>query len=201
VIIYHKFFANYYIYVSDVFTEFARHVEVPQVEELQVLAAEVPNILEQARAATTNNSYGLAFNRWKVWASQFPGFGVLPAEPAHVVLFLTHLARTAKSYSTINVMISAIAWAHSMAGLPSPSHSILVSEVLQGLKRSLAKPTIRKEPLELSHIRKIAESIDFASISDVRNSVLIIVAYYAMLRVDELRHIKLSHLKFEASHL
>ena len=165
------------------------------------LAEEVPELLQQARAPATNTAYGLAFEKWKNWAVKFTEVTVLPAEPMHVALFLTSLSNSVNSFASINTMACAITWAHGMAGLPSPCHDILVKEVLNGTKRKLAKPTSRKEPFELDHINEICNVINFASLTDLRNSVLIVLAFYALLRFDEIRNLKQSHISFHPSHL
>jgi integrase len=77
-----------------------------------------------------------------------------------------------------------------MAGLPSPTDHILVQESLQGFRRRLAKPTVRKDPFLQIHIHQLITIIDRLSLVDVRNTVLIVVAYFALLRVSELHHIR-----------
>jgi integrase len=168
---------------------------------LSELAAEVPELLQKARAPATNTAYGHAFAKWKAWAMNFTEVVVLPAEPMHVTLFLTSLSKSAMSFAPINTMACAITWAHAMAGLESPCHDILVKEVLNGIKRKLAKPTSRKEPFELDHINEICNSINFASLTDLRNSVLVVVAFYALLRFDEIRNLKESHVVFHTTHM
>jgi integrase len=97
--------------------------------------------------------------------------------------------------------VSAISWAHSLAGLETPTRNPLVLETINGLKRKLARPSVRKEPFEREHIHKLIEAVNTDSITDVRNTLIIVLAYFAFLRVDELRHVENQHLKISSSHL
>ena len=71
-------------------------------EDLETLSSQVPGILYNARAENTTKSYHAAFAKWIEWASAYPEIKVLPAEPVHIVLYLTHLAHSVKSFSSIN---------------------------------------------------------------------------------------------------
>jgi integrase len=169
--------------------------------ELVDFSKDIPVLLRQARAPTTNASYGLAYKRWVAWADQYPEISLLPAEPLHVGVYLSYLSRTAKSFASINLAVCAINWYHSLAGVPSPTKDILVNEILSGIKRQLAKPRAPKDPLLPEHIEKIFDSVNVESLTDLRNTTLIVLGYYALLRFDEIRQIKISHITFHASHL
>jgi integrase len=173
----------------------------PQQAELVQLQPEVSQLLQQARAPSTNAAYGRAFKQWSDWANQYPEVIALPAEPLHVAFYLTHISRSAKSFAVINLALCSIAWAHTIAGLASPSKDVFVSEVVNGIKRKLAKPSTKKDPIEPQNIEQIFDIINYTSLTDVRNSTIIIIAYYALLRFDELRSIKSSHLAFLPGHV
>jgi integrase len=120
------------------------------------------------------------------WAAQFDEVQVMPANSLHIGLHVTYLAKNANSYSTINQACASIAWARRIAGFESPTKNVQFVELLSGLKRRLAKPREPKEPFELLHIKSLIDRIDFSSITDVRNTLLIVLAFYAFLRVSEL---------------
>ena len=179
------------------FLDFSDKLNNPQ---LLGLAQEIPEVLCKARAPNTNKSYGLAFKRWTRWAEEYPEISVLPAQPLHIILFLIFLAKTAKSYSVINIAVCAINWAHNLAGLDSPTRHVLIVETLNGLKRQLARPTIPKEPFEREHIHKLFDILDPGKLTDIRNTLIIVLAYFAFLRVDELRHVCTQHIEINNSH-
>ena len=53
--------------------------------------------------------------------------------------------------------VNGIAWAHSMAGLPSPTADPFVRLVIDGFKRSLAKPTTKKVAFTANMLKNIAD--------------------------------------------
>ena len=150
----------------------------------------MPQILERSRATSTNKAYGLSYKRWRVWAQAYPEISPLPASHLHVLLYLVHLSESANSYSTINQAVCAIKWAHGLAGLDSPTEHVMISEALNGFRRKLAKPTVRKEPFTREHVHHLILLLDTSSVVDMRNTVLIVLAYFALLRVSELRNIR-----------
>ena len=74
-----------------------------------------------ARASSTVRKYRAAWLKWRTWALSKTDVPVIPAEPAHVALFITELANTARvkglGFSTLEGAAYGIAWAHKMGGL------------------------------------------------------------------------------------
>jgi integrase len=121
--------------------------------------------------------------------------------PIHIVLYLMFLARTAKSFSSINLAVCSLAWAHRMAGLLSPTSDVLIVETLNGLKRQLARPTVPKEPFSLENINCIIDVLASESLKDIRDTTMIVLGFFAFLRVDELRQLKCNDIVFHITHL
>jgi site-specific recombinase XerD len=174
----------------DVFTDGINRLQPVRDPALQHLASLVPAVLTQARAPSTNKSYSLAYKRWRLWAQDYPEIRALPASHLHVLLYLVHLDQTATSFSTINLAVCAIKWAHGLAGLESPTDHVMITEALHGLRRKQAKPTVRKEPFTKDHIHQLISELDKCSVVELRNTVLIVLAYFALLRVSELLQIR-----------
>jgi len=60
----------------------------------------------------------------------------------HVALYIpANLGQTEGSKAATKEAVNGLAWAHSVAGMPSPTSDPLIQAVLDGLKRVLAKPT------------------------------------------------------------
>jgi integrase len=169
--------------------------------DLTILAETIPTVLGQARAAGTNKIYGSAFDRWALWAHQYDEVKIFPVEPKFLVLYITHLSHTAKNYATINQAVCAIAWAHGISGLSSPTKDLLVIETLNGIKRMLAAPTNHKEPFTAIDIRKFVAIMDKTSLCDVRNTLMIVFGFSAFLRVEELLNIQLEHVTIHETHV
>jgi site-specific recombinase XerD len=159
---------------------------------IKTLSDDLVRVLEQARAPSTNRAYARAFAAWKVWAANFDEVSDLPANPYHIALYFAQLGKHAKSYSVIAVASGALTWAHQLAGMESPTDNVIVRETMNGLKRQLARPVNKKDPLEPDHITKLFDVMNMDSITDLRNTTIIVLSYYALLRFDEMCHIRCS---------
>ena len=181
--------------------EFVPKTTVVASQELLELVHGLPGILKKSRAPSTNKIYGQAYIKWKKWASKYPEINILPADPIHIALYLSHLAKSANSFAVINTAACAITWSHNLSGLDSPSKHILIIETLRGLKRQLARPIRPKEPFEKEHIIKFVNIMKKESLSDVRNTAIIVLAFFALLRFDEISNILIKHVTFKNSHI
>jgi integrase len=169
--------------------------------KLVSLIGGLPNILRQARASGTHKLYCQAFDRWAIWASHFEEISIFPASPAHIALYITHLANSVSNYASVNLVISALAWAHTVNGLVSPTRHPLVVEVLNGVKRMLAQPVSHKEPFTAANIREFFAVMDSSLLTDVRNTALIVTAFFAFLRISELLQLKRKNLTIHKTHV
>jgi integrase len=158
-------------------------------------------VLADARAPSTTQLYKGAYQSWITWTKQFTGMVPLPAVPHSVILYLMHLSNTAHTYSSINLAASSISWGHGIAGMVSPTTDILVVEFLKGLKYRLAKRKSPKEPFLLSHIHAFMDIMVRTSLTDVRDTCIITLAFYGFLRYDEISRLEINHIHLSSSHL
>ena len=114
---------------------------------LQRLATGLPAVLMSSWSDNTNKCYNAAFRKWADWADQFKEVSALPATPLHVSLYLVALAQQKTSVSTINTVISAIAWSHRLAGLSSPTEHQTVKITAEGVRRQVARPRKVASPI------------------------------------------------------
>jgi integrase len=99
------------------------------------------------------------------------------------------------------MFVCSLKWAHNLKGYTSPTDNTLVVETLNGLKRKLAKQKVAKDPFTIDHINQMIDEVDDNSNTDIRNTCIIVLAYYAFLRVDELKNIRTSSLILHEDHL
>ena len=170
-------------------------------KSLEDLASKVPGILRNSRAVNTSKAYQAAFLRWDKWVSSYPEVNAVPANPTHVILYLTHLSNTVGSFASISQFLSALSWAHNLQGYVSPVRDPVVVEVVSGLKRQLACPTVRKEPFSTENIKSLFKIMNTSSLTDIRNTTLIVLAFVAFLRFDEVTNILVKDLSFKDSHI
>ena len=84
----------------------------------------------------------------------------------------------------------AIVWAHSLAGLLSPTETPLVQTTLQGLRRLLAKPIQKKEPMTVEMLQAMVRDVNRnETLTSVRLAMAYLLAFAGILQFDELVHI------------
>ena len=81
-----------------------------------------------------------------------------PVKGMHLALYMQHLNTAKHSSSAVEEVVHAQAWVHKMAGIESPTESPLVQSVLEGLRRILSKPKVRKEPVSLEMLQTMVQT-------------------------------------------
>ena len=66
----------------------------------------------------------------------------LPGSPIGVGLFLSELAKSPTSASTINAHFYAMKWAHNLCGLDDPTKHSFPLTMLEAAKRLQSKPVV-----------------------------------------------------------
>ena len=155
--------------------------------ELRRLAAGLPAIVLRSRADGTTRKYLGAYQRWKRWADARQGVPGFPVQEIHLALYLTHLSESTGSKAAVDEALHALAWMHRVAGLPPVGESPLVQETAQGLRRLLAKPKQRKEPITPEMLKLMVESVGLTpSLTEVRLLAVCLLAFAGFMRCDEL---------------
>ena len=170
--------------------------------QLSVLAKSLFSTVLGSKAPSTAKKYVYAFNRWRKWAALQPGFSVFPVTSIQFSLYLQHLGETTKSRSAVEEAVYSISWIHQMAGVSSPADDPFVQTVLAGLRRSLAKPAVKKEPITggvLEHM-VLACGAD-PSLADVRFLAACLLAFAAFLRYDELADLQCTDISFHNGYI
>ena len=117
-------------------------------------------------------------------------------------LYLQHLAETKCSKSAVEEAVNGLAWALYMAGISSPTVSPIVQTTLEGLKRTLAKPVIKKSAFTVEMLKAIVQD---AKKSDTLAGILLasvcLLSFAGFLRFDELANIRPCDLAIGTDHL
>ena len=124
----------------------------------------------------------------------------LPADPDMVAFFMRWLTEHSRSNpnrglgrNTINkTVLAAIAQAHVLNGLPSPTAAAIISKI----KRTVIEVTPRpksKNPLHISHFIAFFGHIRRNSFIDVRDYFLLLLMFLAILRRSEAVSLRLNH--------
>ena len=131
--------------------------------DLKKLAVCIPNHVIQSRAPKTADKYSRAFNEFHLWTSCYNELKSLPARAATVALYLEHLLQTNSPYSKLESAVYGIGWVHGLYGWESPSEAALVRNILEAGKRTLLKPTLKKEPFTLDMLANLCTCYAFHS--------------------------------------
>lgn len=111
-----------------------RPVSHPLPAVLLPAAQAARGYIEASRSASTRKAYATDWQTFSVWCAD-KGQTVLPASPATVALFLASEADRGMKASTVTRRAAAIRFAHKLQGLPLPTDSAEVAEVLAGIRR------------------------------------------------------------------
>ncbi len=121
----------------------------------------------------------------------------------HVALYLRDILKTAETVSPIECAVYSIAWAHNIAGVSSPTQNPFVTSTLAGCKRLLAKPIVRKKPIQPHMLETFMDS--FADYTDdldqLRTLFVVLVGYAGFLRISELLQLQVRHLTINVDHM
>ena len=92
----------------------------------------------------------------------------------------------------------ALLWLHGLAGLQQLGGLPLVKPTLEGLKRMLAKPKVRKEPVTADMLKAMVEATGSEPpLSKVRLLAVCLVAFAGFLHCNELIKLKCSDINAE----
>jgi len=111
------------------------------------------------------------FRHWRTWAQEHK-LTVFPVEGHYLVLYLQHIGDHVGSKAVIEEAVNAVTWAHSLAGLAPPSHHPLVQATLEGLKRMLAKPVVKKTLMTPEILTEIVkDAMSKPTLSNIRLAI------------------------------
>ena len=143
-----------------------------------------------SKAKSTTRKYLGTFRRWKSWASNH-SLKALPAAEQHVAFYLQHVAETSSSRAVVEEAVYALAWAHDLAGVASLTTGILVQTTLQGLRRMLAKPVRKKEPVTIKMLTAMVDDLNKnETLVNLRLTAACLLAFAGFLHFNELVNIR-----------
>ena len=169
--------------------------------ELIRLANMLPNMVLQSQAQSSTKKYLGGFRRWRAWAQQHD-LSTFPAEGHHVALYLQHIRDRVQSKGAVEEAVHALFWAHSLAGLESPGLNPLVEAILEGLKRMLAKPVVKKAPVMGKILKAIVDdAARNPTLSNICLASACLLAYAGFLRADELIKLRSCNISMDGGNM
>ena len=142
--------------------------------ELQQLVQSLPSLVLLGKAVYTVKNYSDAYNRWRWATTKSEIKSTLLLLPLHICLYLSFLAQTAKTSAPIVEAVNALSWVNQIATVEDTTSHPLVIQVLAGIKRKLACPTVKKEPIAPEILSTLVSRFgqQDASLSDIRTCLL-----------------------------
>jgi site-specific recombinase XerD len=114
------------------------------------------------------------------------GLSALPASPETVAAFLAEQARAGLKASSIARRVSAIRFAHKLAGHPSPTEDEGVSSVLKGIRRTLGTAPAQKAPATAEALSAMLAHVDARTLRGTRDRAVLLLGFAGALRRSEL---------------
>ena len=158
---------------------------VPTGQTGLVISDGAKRYVRKSKAANTLRAYKSCWREFESFASGRDESS-LPASPETVIEYLTSLADAGAKVNTIGVKLSAIVWAHRVAGHPDPTAYEVVRATMSGIRRALGVSPSKKEPATLAEIQAMVATLDTDTLKGKRDKALILVGFAGGFRRSEL---------------
>lgn len=110
----------------------------------------------------------------------------VPADPADVAIYVSHLATSGRAWSTISRALASISVMHRAMGLSSPRGDAGLANVVKGIRRTIGvAPKHAKSALLATDLRRIVLAMPDWTIA-VRDKALLLVGWTGAFRRSEL---------------
>lgn len=169
------------------------------------LTPEEARYVEAARAANTVRGYRADWTDFTTWCDT-AGHSPLPADPATLTGYLTHLAARGLKVGTISRRLSAITFAHAVHDLPDPTAGARVLAVWEGIRRTHTTPPTQALPLMPPLLHDVLDACPTTrtwtsatrdpepDLAGLRDRALLLVGFVTALRRSELAALDVAHL-------
>jgi integrase len=141
----------------------------------------------RSRAASTLRAYRAAWREFEAFVIATGNHdGALPASPGVVINYLTALADRGQKVSTIDVKLAGVSFRHSSAHLADPTKDADVRAVMSGIRRTCGAPPVKKKPVLLDELRRMARACDMSALRGKRDKCLLLLGWAGAFRRSEL---------------
>jgi site-specific recombinase XerD len=144
----------------------------------------IQKYVDASKAENTRRSYQTHLKDFREFCAS-RGYKALPATVMAVIDYLTLLADAGAKYSTIQVKVAAVSYAHRMAKLDNPTKAVEVQETLRGIRRTIDSTQHGKEPITLTEVRKLMGVLD-PDMRGIRDRALLLIGFAGAFRRSEL---------------
>jgi site-specific recombinase XerD len=178
--------------VSDLAVPSSTGLDLSTHSHLVPLATEAVDFAANARSEATRRAYASDWTAFTAWTDE-NGLDPLPADPAVVALYATHLARAQKP-STIGRKMASITAVHEHHGHTSPTRHPAVRDVLAGVRRSLGVAPTQVAPAVIGEIRRMVAHLP-DTVAGKRDRAVLLAGFAGALRRSELVALEVADLE------
>jgi site-specific recombinase XerD len=177
-------------------------IELSSASVTPILSGDISDLQDRAeafvraaKAPSTHRAYRSDWVHFEAWCLEYRLLA-LPAEPATVALYITHLA-SCRSAGTITRRLTSITKAHQSVGFDTPATTrhIAVGETLKGVRRTIGTVQKCKSPLLTKDLKMMIELLPDGLIG-IRDRALLLIAYSGGFRRSELAGLKMEDADF-----
>ncbi len=147
-------------------------------------------------AANTVRAYAGDWRRFTTWC-QTHTLDSLPASVEALAGFLTELAEAGKKVATIQRHAAAIAKAHELANLDSPTADKKIKVLLKGIAREKKTRIKQAAAFTLANFKRTIKSIDVTTPTGLRNRALLLLGFTGAFRRSELEALNIEDFTFD----
>ena len=155
------------------------------------------NSIWDGRESSTSAKYCFHLRKFLAYLSDENLSSNLPFQSVTVATYLTKLKMENHSKSSIDCTMASLKWIHSfIPGINhwnNPMKDEFLSKIVSSSKRRVSAVKNQKSPLSGCHIYEIIQSSNLDSLIELRDCLVIALAYCLLLRHDELSHLTLNN--------
>ncbi|MBN9529895.1 MAG: tyrosine-type recombinase/integrase [Alphaproteobacteria bacterium] len=159
-----------------------------ELSHLETLAEKAREFARRAQSANTRRAYGADWRHFSAWCAS-KGLSALPPSPPTIGLYLTACAtgRAGEQISvgTLERRLAGLSWHYTQRGLVIDRRDPHIAQVLAGIRRTYARPSVGKEPVLAEDVIRMAE-IDGRDLRGLRDRSILLLGYAGGLRRSEI---------------
>lgn len=162
----------------------SKALAIPSPVNLASLVERAKEYAADARASSTRKAYESDFRAFEQWCSA-QGLVAMPAPPAAVAVYLTHLADSGRKVATIERALTGIVHAHRTRGVDWPRAHPAIANVMAGIRRRVGTAPAQKAPVVDELLAAMLATLD-EDLRGLRDRALLTLGWSGAFRRSEL---------------
>ena len=142
------------------------------------------------------------FSKRQQWVSQFPNTKAIPTGDTYVIAYILNLFQKNKSFENRN-LFSAIKYFQKITGYENVLTGGLPYLVLEGIKRTSQKISLKNLPLTTEHLHKLYKIFGGKNmdLKDLRTTLICVFSFMGFLRYSEVSNLRMSDIVIHDSYM